>query len=179
MRRLFRVLRGWPRLSELFAKAFTTGGFRPPADILLLAQKSMQKRAFSSRTEGTAALDRHCRLDEVLLLWDTEGLILCGPRLLLRSAGARSPKHSCRSLSVLKPGGEAVFFRSLFPYLPKQHPRAATHQALGSPLAAKHQSIFNVLRNEQLTCPPQEKAFLHTFAAGQKYVGWRDETRRF
>jgi hypothetical protein len=25
----------------------------------------------------------------------------------------------------------------------------------------------------------EEKVFLRTFVAGQKYVGWRDETRRF
>jgi len=28
-------------------------------------------------------------------------------------------------------------------------------------------------------CPAQRQAFLHPFAAGQKDVVWRDETRRF
>ena len=36
-----------------------------------------------------------------------------------------------------------------------------------------------VTDQSSVPCPPQEKALLHTFAAGQKYGGWRDATRRF
>ena len=91
-------------------KTLKPAGRVPPDAVLFCWPKRVRRKGpFSGRSKCTATLDRHCRLDEVLLLWDTEVLIHCGPRLPLCVGGVRLRRAIAAALRFSTANGKGSF----------------------------------------------------------------------